>query len=85
MPAPYVKKINSNNYLMPTNINKDNSILLDNEQENIIKRSAQAVQTSFKDVKNLVTDINNKYEIQIKNPRTWIDHNIFLEKRFTCS
>jgi hypothetical protein len=53
------------------------------EQENIgNKRWAEAVQTSFKGIKNLVTDIN-KYERQITNPRTWKDHNkhtMFLEK-----
>ena len=53
------------------------------EQENIgNKKWAQAVQTSFKGIKNLVTDIN-KYERQITNPRTWKDHNkhtMFLEK-----
>ncbi|CAB4442530.1 unnamed protein product [Rhizophagus irregularis] len=53
------------------------------EQENIgNKRWAQEVQTSFKGVKNLVTNIN-KYERQITYPRTWKDHNkhtMFLEK-----
>jgi hypothetical protein len=53
------------------------------EQENIgNKRWAEAVQTSFKGIKNLVTDIN-KYERQITNPHTWKDHNkhtMFLEK-----
>ena len=53
------------------------------EQENIgNKRWAQAVQTSFKGIKNLVTDIN-KYKRKITNPRTWKDHNrhtMFLEQ-----
>ncbi|CAG8602235.1 1832_t:CDS:2 [Funneliformis mosseae] len=52
------------------------------EQENIgNKRWAQAVQTSFKGIENLVTDIN-EYRRKITNLRTWKDHNkhtMFLE------
>ncbi|PKY62679.1 hypothetical protein RhiirA4_489604 [Rhizophagus irregularis] len=74
MLSPYVEKCIKNNTTKVVNNNESIQLTI-----TINERSAQAVQTSFKDVKNLVIDINNKYERQIKKKPTYLDRPQYIE------